>query len=86
MIKPTRTIYDDPRFGEKHFAKDWNDLIKKAQTIRTDAYFEGSAGFERLIFNRTDREVCGVARPKWKNGEGGYWFRILPTGSMPDFP
>lgn len=80
MIRPTRTIYDDPRFGEKREAADYEDLITQVTALRPDAYFEGSAGFERLIFSRESKEVCGVARPKGRNGK--YWFRLLETGSL----
>lgn len=84
MIRPTRTIYDDPRFGDKREAAGYEDLIAQVTALRADAYLEGSAGFERLIFSRLDGEVCGVARPKGRSGR--YWFRLLPTGSLVGFP
>lgn len=83
MIRSTRAIYDDARFGERQRVPDYETLIQEVTRRRPDAYFEGSAGLERMIFSRVNGEAIGVARPIYYcRALTGYWYRLLPESSI----
>jgi hypothetical protein len=76
-----RTKYDDPKFGVKRPADDYEDMVRQVSVLRPDAYIEGSAGFDWMIMSRDNREQVGVARANPTTGK--YWFRLLEAGSLP---
>lgn len=77
-----RDVYDNPRYGERQMAADYEAMVAAVREQRPDAYVEGSAGFGWSIMSKTERgRFIGGA---WWSGKrhNRYYFRILREGTL----
>jgi hypothetical protein len=67
--------YDDPIYGPKRSFDSWEDMIADINARYPGAYyFEGSAGFYRMIFERKTKAWVGTAGANRRGVK--WWYRV----------